>query len=345
MPNIGKIMGLLEKVAGTQGQLTIKNKTVLKALAKEAGISEKASKEIFSIFKHPQIDLAYSAGKTGSASVSAVIRDGKAYIGDASAAIKGLGTENAVIKGGMNIGEGGKYLHYKGAWDFSKPANIQDMAVTLNIKDGIIKSTGKLGQFSKAEASLDIRNSIKKLEELAPKNEKAKMLADGITYDGMVQKFNDLINKVSIKPLRELLAGKEVNFAEAVASIKPKVNNSDLDKLVKNINKLNSTGKLTNDMHNYLKTLSNQDLEYVAKHVDKEKFEKLLGKEQLTKKLSIIMDGPAGTGKTSVSECFSKITGTPPKAEVLAKKQIEKYLSEDINGTRIDVKKYLDELG
>lgn len=213
MANISRIIGVLGKIAGTEGQLTIKNKGVLKALAKEAGLNAEKTEKVLSVFKHPQVDVAYKAVNKSSANVSAVLRDGKAYIGDASAAIRNLGTEKAAIKAGLNIGEAGKYIHFDGAWNMAKPADFEALAFTMGVKDGVMKYSGKLGEFAKAEASLDYKKSMEKILELMSKEEKASALKEGVTYEKLIAKVNETMEKIN-KPIKEFLAGKEVTASD-----------------------------------------------------------------------------------------------------------------------------------
>lgn len=246
MVNITKLIGVLGKLEGSSARVTMNGKQIQQALAQ--GKANEVSEAIAGLVKkHPELkaDVAYKVSEQGFTVGAVTLKDGKQVVARGAVSATGLGTEEAVLKARINIGKNGEIFSYSGYNDFAHNPTIQNMETSISVKNGVIESAGKNGQFSQGRCRLDIPKAT---EALGLKDEAA--LA--------VKKGNNYIEK-SLQTFRDLFAGKEVNMGE-----KPTMPNA-LKKV-----KLSDKAKIFKEAKKYVKTPN-------GKQVPVEELQKTMG--------------------------------------------------------------------
>ncbi len=212
---------MIQKVKGTSARVSL-NGTKLAEMAKKEGGDEVAEVISGLVKKHPKLkaDVAYKASEQGFTVGAMTLRDGKKVLGTGSMSVTGAGTEEALVKARLNIGEKGEILSYRGYTDLAHTPKVQDIEAAITYKNGILEGTNKCGEFSGSRYRVDIPKTV---EAAGLKEEGTVLLKD--------------INKGSasiIDKIRNAFAGK---YGEQVH--KPEINLekklNDLEKVIKDL--------------------------------------------------------------------------------------------------------------
>ena len=198
MVNINSLIKGVSKLTGSSAKMTLGKKQVLGALeANNPQVAEKLG-TIFGKMKDPKFDIAYKASERGYTVGAITIRDGKTVIGNGAASVAGLGTEQAVIKMRMNIGNNGEVLRYSGFNDLAHIPTLQNAEISSSLKNGVLEYASRNGQAAGSYLRFDVPKATE---------------AVGLKEEGavLVKKANGFVEKM-YKPMKDLLAGKEVKL-------------------------------------------------------------------------------------------------------------------------------------
>lgn len=200
MVNISKVIGALAKLEGSSARVTLTGEQLAK-LAEAKGAPANVSEAIAGLAKkHPQLkaDVGYKVSEQGFTVGAMTIRDGKTVIGTGAGSVTGLGTEEAVLKMRMQLGKNGEIFQYSGYNNLAHTPRIQDMEIATSMKNGVVETSSKIGEYGASRTRYDIPKAT---EALGVKNEAQFALNTG----------NSLLERFTGK-IRDFFAGKEVGL-------------------------------------------------------------------------------------------------------------------------------------
>lgn len=200
MVNISKVIGALAKLEGNSARVTLTGKQLAK-LAEKKGAPAEVSEAIAGLArKHPQLkaDVGYKVSEQGFTVGAMTIRDGKTVIGTGAGSVTGLGTEEAVLKMRMQLGKNGEIFQYSGYNNLAQTPRIQDMEIATSMKNGVVETSSKIGEYGASRTRYDIPKAT---EALGVKNEAQFALNTG----------NSLLERFTGK-IKDFFAGKEVGL-------------------------------------------------------------------------------------------------------------------------------------
>lgn len=201
MVNISKIIGTMSKLQGSSARITVSGKQMLQGLEKNKKIPTEVSDTLAGIVrKHPKLkaDVAYKVSERDFAVGAITLREGKQVIGRGAASISGLGTEQAVGKMKLDIGQNGEILQCRAFNDYAHTPKIQDLEFTESLKKGVLETKSSWGDYGAGSMRLDIPKATE---------------AAGLKEEGAVilKKANSFLDKITGK-IRDVLAGKDVTM-------------------------------------------------------------------------------------------------------------------------------------
>lgn len=209
MVNISKIIGTMSKLQGSSARITVSGKQMLQGLEKNKKIPTEVSDTLAGIVrKHPKLkaDVAYKVSERDFAVGAITLREGKQVIGRGAASISGLGTEQAVGKMKLDIGQNGEILQCRAFNDYAHTPKIQDLEFTESLKKGVLETKSSWGDYGAGSMRLDIPKATE---------------AAGLKEEGAVilKKANSFLDKITGK-IRDVLAGKDVTMPTETPSAK-----------------------------------------------------------------------------------------------------------------------------
>ena len=209
MVNISKIIGTMSKLQGSSARITVSGKQMLQGLEKSKKIPTEVSDTLAGIVrKHPKLkaDVAYKVSERDFAVGAITLREGKQVIGRGAASISGLGTEQAVGKMRIDVGQNGEILQCRAFNDYAHTPKIQDLEFTESLKKGVLETKSSWGDYGAGSMRLDIPKATE---------------AAGLKEEGAVilKKANGFLDKITGK-IRDVLAGKDVTMPTETPSAK-----------------------------------------------------------------------------------------------------------------------------
>ena len=209
MVNISKIIGTMSKLQGSSARITVSGKQMLQGLEKSKKIPTEVSDTLAGIVrKHPKLkaDVAYKVSERDFAVGAITLREGKQVIGRGAASISGLGTEQAVGKMRLDVGQNGEILQCRAFNDYAHTPKIQDLEFTESLKKGVLETKSSWGDYGAGSMRLDIPKATE---------------AAGLKEEGAVilKKANGFLDKITGK-IRDVLAGKDVTMPTETPSAK-----------------------------------------------------------------------------------------------------------------------------
>lgn len=209
MVNISKIIGTMSKLQGSSARITVSGKQMLQGLEKNKKIPTEVSDTLAGIVrKHPKLkaDVAYKVSERDFAVGAITLREGKQVIGRGAASISGLGTEQAVGKMRLDVGQNGEILQCRAFNDYAHTPKIQDLELTESLKKGVLEAKSSWGDYGAGSVRLDIPKATE---------------AAGLKEEGAVilKKANGFLDKITGK-IRDVLAGKDVTIPTETPSAK-----------------------------------------------------------------------------------------------------------------------------
>lgn len=210
MVNISKIIGTLAKLESSSARVSLSGNHLVE-LAKKKGAPTEVTDAIAGLVKkHPKLkaDVGYKVSEQGFSVGAMTIRDGKTVIGTGAGSVTGLGTEEAVLKMRMQLGKNGEIFQYSGHNNLAHTPRIQDMEIATSLKNGVVETNSKIGEFGSVRSRYDM---AKATEALGIKNETQLALNTG----------NSFLERLTTK-FKDLFAGKEVDIPIG----KNKINNT-----------------------------------------------------------------------------------------------------------------------
>lgn len=248
MVNITKFIRGLEHLKGTSARMTLGKKQVLKAVGKENPEIAERLAGMMQGLRDPKFDVAYKVSDRGYNIAAVSVRDGKKVVGNGAVSITGAGTENTVIKARMNIGKNGEIFRYSGYDDLSQKLTLQDLEYSSSLKKGVLEVTENCDKYGAGTFRLDIPKATEAL---------------GLKEEGAVaiKKANNFIEKCMQK-MRDLFAGKEVDFAEGIIpkSKVRKLENVELPDKAKDLKKAVEEAAEKAHKADYVKVPSGKDV-------------------------------------------------------------------------------------
>lgn len=259
MVNISKIIGTMSKLQGSSARITVSGKQMLQGLEKSKKIPTEVSDTLAGIVrKHPKLkaDVAYKVSERDFAVGAITLREGKQVIGRGAASISGLGTEQAVGKMRLDVGQNGEILQCRAFNDYAHTPKIQDLEFTESLKKGVLETKSSWGDYGAGSMRLDIPKATE---------------AAGLKEEGAVilKKANSFLDKITGK-IRDVLAGKDVTMPTETPSAK-----KITSKLTEKVNKNKITSKLTEKVDKGIPNLKKYKMPN-GKLVDKQVFEKTM---------------------------------------------------------------------
>ena len=225
MANWGNLIAKVGQLQGSRGTVTLGAKQML-AAAKKAGMSEKHLQEIGELLgkaKKPQADIAYKVSDQGFTVAAVRLRDDKKVLGNIAASVTDLGTETPALKMRMSVGENGKYFTGRGWADLGGNYNVDDVATSVALKNGIWAGSSHVGTFAAGSARLNAKATIDDLMEAIKKNGEDLDDFKGMTsYQSVIDKVNEFTNDW-LKYIREAASSKQKSTgtnAERIAEIR-----------------------------------------------------------------------------------------------------------------------------
>ena len=199
----------MSKLQGSSARITVSGKQMLQGLEKNKKIPTEVSDTLAGIVrKHPKLkaDVAYKVSERDFAVGAITLREGKQVIGRGAASISGLGTEQAVGKMKLDIGQNGEILQCRAFNDYAHTPKIQDLEFTESLKKGVLETKSNWGDYGAGSMRLDIPKATE---------------AAGLKEEGAVilKKANSFLDKITGK-IRDVLAGKDVTMPTETPSAK-----------------------------------------------------------------------------------------------------------------------------
>lgn len=203
MVNISQITSFVRNLKGTSGTFTM-GEDAIRTLVCKGG---KKANKIYSLFSgvaSPAVDVAYGTSKHGYQVAKLAFRDGEKALGNMFISAKDLDTVAAQLKLRLSLGENGSALQAVTGFDSTKATSLNDFAMSLLRKNGVIKASNTAGRKSGHAVTI---NEAKLTEFLTgifgAKGERvAKGMTAGISEaEGNLSKVNNWMT--------DLLAGKD----------------------------------------------------------------------------------------------------------------------------------------
>ena len=199
----------MSKLQGSSARITVSGKQMLQGLEKSKKIPTEVSDTLAGIVrKHPKLkaDVAYKVSERDFAVGAITLREGKQVIGRGAASISGLGTEQAVGKMRLDVGQNGEILQCRAFNDYAHTPKIQDLEFTESLKKGVLETKSSWGDYGASSVRLDIPKATE---------------AAGLKEEGAVilKKANSFLDKITGK-IRDVLAGKDVTMPTETPSAK-----------------------------------------------------------------------------------------------------------------------------
>ena len=202
MVSISRIISTLSKLEGSKARVTLSGKQFLQIAEKNKALPEVSEAISGLVAKHPKLkaDIAYKVSEQGSTVGAITLRNGKEVVGRGAASATGLGTEEAIIKMRLSAGQNGEIALISGWTNFAHTPRIQDYELATSLKDGVVKTCAKAGEYGASRSRINIP---------------AVVDAAGLTEEAALamEKGNNFLDKLHIQ-VRNLLTGKKVDMKD-----------------------------------------------------------------------------------------------------------------------------------
>ena len=238
-----KVMDIIPKSMGAKGHFTIPKRQLLELAAQE---ETGAATRIIEGLQNPNLEVAYKA--QSNYSIAAInLRDGQRSVAKGAVSVVNPG-EEAIVKTRISVGENGEVMQANGFVDAGKYPDVNDSAVNVAKKNGVITAAGRVGDAFGGNARIDTAKAEGILEQI-PNGERAIMnYRDSMTdlatsANRIMQQVKDAFAGRSPKPsLEKVLVPK-------VAEIKAEkpLSAEELKDLAKKFKDTSVTGKAINE--------------------------------------------------------------------------------------------------
>lgn len=313
MVNISKIISTLSRLEGCSTRVTLSGKQFLQ-IAEKGNPGAKVSEVISGIVaKNPKLkaDVAYKVSEQGFTVGAVTLRNGKEVVGRGAVSVTGLGTEEAIIKTRLNVGKNGEIAQMSGWNNFAHSPRIQDYELATSLKNGVVETYAKAGEFGSSRSRINIPAAID---------------AAGLTEEAALamKKGNNFLDQLH-KQVRNLFAGKEVDMTVPTFQ-------------TSNFKKVNNKNLNFDDISKKLQELSKK--EYLENCYKMQNWE-MVNKADFSKTMEEYFRLSSKGIKETLSMGDTKLADIKIKELRNLAKQVKEQTGYEIKG---DWRKYLDEL-